>query len=51
MSDGGIGSTRAESDIYTVLLAIAALFLLVSIVFVSIRSQQFFGQWLPLGGV
>ncbi len=51
MSEGGLGPTRSESDIYTVLLAIAALFLLVAIVFVSIRSQQFFDQWLPLGGV
>ena len=39
-----------ESDIYTILLGIAALFLLVAIVFISYRSQQFYGTWLPLGG-
>lgn len=51
MSEGGIGPGRAEMDIYTVLLGIAAICLLGATVFVSIRSQQFFDQWLPLGGV
>lgn len=50
MAEGG-SAPNAESDIYTILLAIAVVFMLIATVFMSIRSQQFFGDWLPLGGV
>ncbi len=50
MSDGGPVSAP-ESDIYTVLLAIATALVLLATVIVSIRNQQLFGQWLPFGGV
>ncbi len=48
MSEGP-GSTP-QSDTYTVLLAIATLFVLIATVFVSVRNQQLFGTWLPFGG-
>lgn len=49
MSEGGPASTP-ESDVYTVLLAIATLFVLIATVILSVRSQQLFGSWLPFGG-
>ncbi len=49
MSEGP--NAQPQSDIYTILLAIASLFVLLGTVFVSIRSQQLFGYWLPIGGV
>ncbi len=49
MSEGGPASTP-ESDIYTVLLAIATLLVLIATVLLAVRSQQFFGTWLPFGG-
>ena len=48
MNEGS--NARPESDIYTVLLAIATVFLLFGTVFVSIRNQQLFGTWVPIGG-
>jgi len=51
MSEGGPSPAKPESDIYTILLAIATVFMLIATVFISIRSQQFFGTWLPFGGV
>ncbi len=48
MSEGGPPSAP-ESDIYTVLLAIAAVFVLAATVIISVKSQQLFGHWLPLG--
>jgi hypothetical protein len=48
MSEGG--PSAPESDIYTVLLGIAAFFVLLGTVIVSVRSQQLFGNWLPFGG-
>ncbi len=49
MSEGP--NAKPESDIYTVLLAIATVFVLLGTIFVSIRSHQLFGHWLPIGGV
>jgi hypothetical protein len=49
MSEGPTQSPG--SDIYTVLLGIATTFVLLATVFVSIRSQQLFGHWLPFGSV
>ncbi len=50
MVEGGSAPQKPPSDVYTILLAIACAFVLLATVFVSIRSQQFFGTWLPLGG-
>ncbi len=51
MSEGGPTTSKPESDIFTVLLAIATLLVLLATVFISIRSQQLFGTWMPFGGV
>lgn len=40
----------ADSDIYTVLLIIAALALLVSAIYVGYRAYTLFGSLLPPGG-
>jgi len=51
MSEGVSAPSKPENDVYTIMLAIAVLFLLIATVFISLRSQQFFGTWLPFGGV
>ncbi len=51
MSEGGPAAEKPENDIYTILLAIASLFMLIAIVVISIRAQFLFGSWLPFGGV
>ena len=51
MSEGGPAPDRPENDIYTILLAVASLFMLIAVVFISVRSQQLFESWLPFGGV
>jgi len=38
-------------ELYTTLLIIAAVVLLLGIVFISVRSYQFFGSLWPVGGV
>lgn len=38
---------KPESDVYTMLLMIATLFVLVATVFLCIRSNELFGSWLP----
>lgn len=50
MSELGPSSAQPGNDIYTILLAIANIFVVVATVFMSVRSQQIFGRWLPLGG-
>ena len=50
MSEPGPPSAGSEMDVYTILMAVAAMFLLVATVIMSIRSQQLFGGWLPFGG-
>jgi len=49
MSEGGPTPTSPESDVYTMMLIIATLFLAVAMVFVSFRAQSFLGSWLPFG--
>jgi hypothetical protein len=49
MSDTGGTPTSPQSDVYTILLIVATAFLVVATVFVSVRAQQLFGHWLPLG--
>jgi hypothetical protein len=41
---------RPESDIYTVLAAIATIIVVAATVFLCIRSNQLFGLWHPFGG-
>ncbi len=40
-----------ESDVYTVLLCVAFLFLLVATIYVAYRAQTMFGGVFPPGGV
>jgi hypothetical protein len=49
MSEGGPTPTSPQSDVYTILLIVATLFLAVATVLILVRSQQLFGRWLPLG--
>ncbi len=49
MGDTSQGS-QPQSDLYTVLLGVATVFVLIATIVMSIRAQQFFGQWIPLGG-
>ncbi len=38
---------EADSDIYTVLIAVAALFVLVGTIYTSVRADALFGTWMP----
>ena len=49
MREGGPSPTSPQSDVYTILVIIATLFLAVATVFVSVQAQHLYGQWLPLG--
>ena len=49
MTEIGPTPGRPESDIYTVLLILASIFLLVGTVVIAVRAQHVFGTWLPLG--
>ena len=49
MSEVGPSTRRPESDIYTVLLIVATLFLAVGTIILAARSQQLFGSWVPFG--
>ena len=46
MSEGP-SSTQPESDIFTVLLAIATVFVVVATIYLSVRASQLYGSWLP----
>ena len=46
MSEGP-SSSRPESDIFTVLLAIATVFVVVATIYLSVRADQLYGSWLP----
>lgn len=46
MADTGPG-VQPESDIYTVLVMVATVFLLIGTVFVCVRANQIYGNWLP----
>ncbi|MFQ5489464.1 MAG: hypothetical protein ACE5GE_01975 [Phycisphaerae bacterium] len=47
MSEGP--NHRPESDTFTLLLAVATVFVLLGTVFTSVRANELFGSWLPLG--
>lgn len=49
-SPGPSGSRAGESDVYTVLMMVAFLFVLTATVFVGYRAQTLFGTLLPPGG-
>jgi len=46
MSEGG-PPPPAESDIFTVLIAVATVFVLVGTIYTSVRADALFGTWLP----
>ena len=47
MADPSQSDLRPESDIYTMLLIVATIFLVIGTVFVSVRAQDLFGNWMP----
>ena len=47
MAEPGASNIQPESDIYTVLVIVASVFLLAGTVFVSARAQTLFDNWLP----
>lgn len=49
MSEGP--QIQPQSDIYTVLVVIAAIIVAAATVFLCVRSNQLFGLWHPFGGV
>lgn len=49
MTEIGPTPGRPDSDIYTILLMLATIFLLVGTAAIAVRAQHFFGSWLPLG--
>ena len=48
MSEGP-STPQPESDVFTVLIAVATVFVVVATVFTSVRANELFGGWLPLG--
>jgi hypothetical protein len=46
MADPGQG-TQPDSDVYTILLMVATVFLVVGTLYVSVRGNSLFGNWLP----
>jgi len=49
MSDRPI-SGRPENNIFTVLLIVAAVYVVSATVYLAVRSQQLFGDWNPFSG-
>ncbi len=47
MADGGPSDLRPESNVYTVLVIIASLFLLTGTIVTGVRAQALFGNWMP----
>ena len=47
MADEARNEPTPESDIYTILLIVATIFLAVGTVFGALRAQTFFGAWIP----
>lgn len=47
MADSGGQGPRPDSDVYTVLVMVATVFLVVGTVFVSVRGADIFGNWMP----
>ena len=46
MSEGP-SSSQPESDIFTVLLSIATVFVVAATIYLSVRASQLYGSWLP----
>ena len=40
---------QSGSDVFTVLLAVATVFVVVATVYTSVRANELFGSWLPFG--
>jgi len=49
MADPSGQGVQPESDVYTVLVMVATVFLAVGTVYVAVRSADIFGNWLPFG--
>ena len=47
MAEPGASEIQPESDIYTVLVIVASVFLLAGTLFVGVRAQSLFDNWLP----
>jgi len=47
MSEGGPPPSQPESDTYTVLIAVATVFVLVATIYTSVRASDLYGSWLP----
>jgi len=47
MADPNPSDVRPESDIYTILVIVATIFLVIGTLFVSVRAQELFGNWIP----
>lgn len=47
MSEGP--NQKPPSDTFTVLMVVATVFVLVGTIYTSVRADELFGSWLPLG--
>ncbi len=47
MPNGGPSEVKPESDIYTVMVIVATVFLAAATLFVAVRSQTLLGSWIP----
>ncbi len=47
MADTGPSDFRPSSNVYTVLVIVATIFLLAATVFTSVRAQELYGNWMP----
>jgi len=47
MSEGGPAGTAPESDIFTVLIIIATVFVAVATIYTCVRANELYGSWLP----
>jgi hypothetical protein len=50
MSERPVNGGQPESNVYTVLLILATVFVAGATVFLAVRSQQLFGSWYPFSG-
>ena len=47
MAEPGSSGAQPDSDVYTVLVMVATVFLAVGTIFVTVRAHDIFGNWLP----
>ncbi len=47
MADTGPSDLRPSSNVYTVLVIVATIFLLTATIFTSMRAQALYGNWIP----